>query len=102
MRIKKGDNVMVMVGRDKGKTGKIVRVFPRENKIIIAGLNLKKSHQRPNKNRQKGQIVEKSLPFSASSVMILDPKSGRPTRVGRLLIDGQWRRVAKRSGAVLD
>lgn len=68
MHVKKDDNVIVITGKDKGKTGKIVKSFPRTNKILIAGVNLHKRHERPRKGGQKGQIIEKPMPIDASNV----------------------------------
>jgi large subunit ribosomal protein L24 len=101
MKIKKDDNVIVISGKDKGKTGKVARAFPRENKIIVAGVNIKKINKRPQKSGQKGQIIEQAAPFHVSNVQILDPKDNKPTRI-RLEISGDKKvRVAKRSGTTL-
>ncbi len=102
MKIKKDDNVIVMTGKDKGKTGKVLKAFPAENKIIISGVNVKKMHQKARKEGQKGQMVEISAPFNASNVMIIDPKTGKGTRVGRKEVGGKNVRYTKKSGMTLD
>jgi large subunit ribosomal protein L24 len=102
MIIKKGDNVIVITGKDKGKTGKVERVLPKMGKIIISGLNLKKSHQKPKRKDEKGQIVEKSMPLDVSNVSILDSKSNKPTRIGMKINEkGKKERISKRSGVVI-
>lgn len=98
MYIKKGDNVIIMTGKDKGKTGKVSVAFPKEQKILIAGVNVKKSHQRPKKSGEKGQIVEKSMPIHVSNVALVDSKTNKPTRIG-FKKDGEKKvRISKKSG----
>jgi large subunit ribosomal protein L24 len=101
MKIRKDDNVIVISGKDKGKTGKVLKAFPRDGKIIITGVNVVKAHERPRKSGQKGQIVEKSLPFSVSNVMIVDPKTGKGSRVGMKKDGDKKVRVSKKSGSTL-
>lgn len=101
MKIKKDDNVIVISGKDRGKTGKVLKAFPRVGKIIIAGVNVVKSHERAKKSGGKGQVVEKAMPFSVSNVMIVDPKSGKQTRVGMKRDGDKKVRVAKKSGTTL-
>ena len=96
MKIKKNDNVIVVTGKDKGKTGKVVRAFPQENRIIVEGVNMKKKHQRATKSNSKGQIIEKALPISASNVMLLEGKKG--VRAGKKLIGGKMIRVSRKTG----
>ena len=81
MKIKKGDKVQVISGKDRGKTGSVVRAFPKNDKIIVEGMNIIKKHQRANQQNRKGQIVEKAMPIHVSNVMIIDPKVGKPTRI---------------------
>ncbi|MFZ1987758.1 MAG: 50S ribosomal protein L24 [Minisyncoccia bacterium] len=100
MKLKKGDQVVVVSGKDKGKTGAIVRVFPQENKLIVEGVALAKRHLRKQRG-QSGRIIEKSLPVNASNVMLLDPKEKKPTRVIRKVEEGKRVRVARKSGSVL-
>lgn len=101
MKIKKDDNVIVISGKDRGKTGKVVKAFPRDGKIIIAGVNVVKAHERSQKRGGKGQIVEKAMPFPASNVMILDPKTGKGTRIGMKKEGDKKVRIAKKSGQTL-
>ena len=83
MKLKKGDNIIVIAGKEKGKTGKIVRVLVSKNRVVIEGLNTVKKHQRPRKTNEKGSIISVAMPIHASNVMLVDPKSGRPTRIGK-------------------
>lgn len=103
MKIKKGDNVVIIAGKDRGKSGKVEKVFPKKEKLIVGGLNLRKHHQRPTKQGQKGQVVEKSMPMHISNVLIVDPKSSKPTRVGiKINNKGKRERISKKSGTVLN
>lgn len=102
MKIKKGDTVKIIAGKDKGKSGKVERVLTDSNKVIIPGLNLFKSHQRPKKQGQKGQMVDKSMPIHISNVMFVDPKSQKPTRIGKRSENGRMKRYAKKSGQLID
>jgi len=107
MKIKKNDNVMIVAGNAKGKTGKVLKVYPTENKIIVEGVNLKKRHTKPNQKNQQGGIIEKEAPINASNVMIIDPKTNETTRIGaKIIIDektGKKKivRVSKKSGEML-
>lgn len=101
MKIHKGDNVIVIAGKDKGKTGKIIRSLPKLDRVIIEGVNVQKRHQRATKSNQKGQILDKTMPIHVSNVQILDPKDGKPTRIGYKIENGKNIRVAKRSDTVL-
>jgi large subunit ribosomal protein L24 len=101
LKIKKGDNVVVLTGRDKGKTGSVLRALPRENKVIVQGVNIAKRHQRQTPTAQGG-IVEKEMPIHVSNVSHIDPKDNKPTRVGfKIEKDGTRTRIAKRSGEVI-
>lgn len=80
MKIRKDDNVIVISGKDRGKTGKVVLALPKENKIVIAGVNVLKVHERPKKSGKKGQIIDKAMPINASNVMLVDSKTGKRTR----------------------
>src|SRR5437870_10453324 len=102
LKIKKGDNVIVISGRDKGKTGEVLRVLPAEARVIVQGVNMAKRHTRPRMG-EPGGIVEKELTIHISNVAHVDPQSGRPTRIGyKFLEDGRKVRVARRSGEVID
>jgi large subunit ribosomal protein L24 len=101
-KVKKGDRVVVTAGRDKGKSGEVIRVYPSEERVLIAGVNVMKRHQRQTQ-RQQGGIVSKEAPVHLSKIAHLDPKNGGPTRVGfKRLEDGRLVRFAKKSGEVID
>jgi large subunit ribosomal protein L24 len=101
MKIKKGDNVIVIAGKDRGKTGKVVRVLREKERVIVDGINIVKKHQRPSKSNQKGQIIDKLLPIHISNIMLVDPKTSKRTRVGKKLVKGRYIRIAKKSGTIL-
>lgn len=102
LKIKKGDNVMVISGRDKGRTGEVLRVFRTEGRVIVQGVNIAKRHTKPRMG-EPGGIVEKELALHISNVAHVDPASGKPTRIGyKILGDGRKVRVARRSGEVID
>ncbi len=101
MKIKKEDKVIVIAGKDKGKTGKVLKAFPAENKVIVEGVNIKKKHQKATRSGQKGQIIDKTYPIDVSNVMLADQKSGKPTRIGKKLVGDKFVRVAKKSGTVI-
>ena len=98
MKLKKGDKVIVIAGKDRGDTGTIARVLPRENKVVIDGVNVAKRHRKPTSQARSGQIVDKSMPIHASNVMLVDPKTGKGTRVRIDRKDGDRSRVAVKSG----
>ncbi len=101
MKIKKGDNVIVISGKDRGKTGSVIKALPKEDRVIIEGINVSKRHERSRKGGQKGQIVEKNMPLHISNVMLLDPKSGKRTRIRTPREGGKRTRVASKSGATI-
>ena len=102
MKIKKGDKVIVITGKDKGKTGEVVKAMPKENKVVVAGINMAKRHQKPSQENAGG-IVSKEMPIHVSNVALIDPKSGKATRVAMRLEEGGRKvRVAKRSGDAID
>lgn len=102
MKIKKGDKVIVLTGKDKGKTGEVLKVMPSENRVVVQGINLVKKHTRASQMSQGG-IVTKEASIHASNVAHIDPKTSKPTRVGmQTLKDGKKVRVAKRSGEQID
>jgi large subunit ribosomal protein L24 len=98
MKIKKGDNVIVIAGKDKGQKGKVLQAFPDEEKVLIEGVNVKKRHQRPTRQNQKGQIVDKSMPVHVSNVAFVDPKTSKPTRIGYKIENYKKVRIARKSG----
>ena len=95
MKLKKGDSVIVVSGKDKGKTGTILRTIPLDNKVVIEGVALVKRHQRRSMKGQSAGIVERPRAIDASNVMFVDPKTSKPTRIGRKVEDGKVVRVAK-------
>ena len=102
LKIKKGDKVIVITGKDKGKQGEVVRMIPTENRAVVRGVNLAKRHTKQTA-AQEGGIVSKEMPIQVSNLALRDPKDGKPTRVGyKILADGKKVRVAKRSGEVID
>jgi large subunit ribosomal protein L24 len=100
--IKKDDNVIVIAGRDKGKKGKVLKVFPKEDRALVQGVNVVKRHQRQTQ-REQGGIVSKEAPIHVSNIAHVDPKSGQATRIGfKTMADGSKVRFAKKSGEVID
>ena len=107
-RIKSGDDVIVVGGKDRGKRGKVLRVEPTRDRVYVEGLNIVKRHQKPRqvagaqRDETVGGVIEKEGPIHLSNVMLADPKDGKPTRVGIETEEGRRYRVAKRSGTRLD
>lgn len=97
MNIKKGDKVIVTKGKDAGKTGKVLVVFPKKGTVLVDGLNTKKRHQKPTRT-EKGKTIEVSHPIARANVALIDPKSGKATRLGSKDVSGKKVRVAKKSG----
>ena len=103
MKIKKGDNVKVLAGKDRGKTGKVTQVFPAERKVVVEGVNKTVKHAKTTRQGEKGQKIEFFGPIDASNVMLIAPKSGKPTRVGyKVLADGKKVRIDKKSGETIE
>ncbi|HDR7979851.1 TPA: 50S ribosomal protein L24 [Bacillus cereus] len=102
MHVKKGDKVQVITGKDKGKQGVILVALPKQNRVIVEGVNIVKKHSKPSQLNPQGGIITKEAPIHVSNVMILDPKTGEPTRVGFKVEDGKKVRIAKKSGELLD
>jgi large subunit ribosomal protein L24 len=101
-KIKKGDKVVVIAGKDKGRGGEVLRVMPKENRVLVQGVNMMKRHTKPAMG-QPGGIVEREAALHVSNVSHVDPKDSKPTRVGyKTLDDGRKVRFAKRSGEVID
>ena len=99
MKVKKGDQVKVISGNDKGKTGKVLSVIPHDNRIVVEAVNMKKKHVRPRKQGQKGEVVDIPAPFSISRVMIICPRCAKPSRMGYNINDsGKKARVCKKCG----
>ena len=101
MRIKKGDKVVVIAGSEKGKEGTIAKVLPKEEKVIITGVNMVKKHVKPNQAEPEGKITEKEAPIHISNVALLDPKTKKATKVKYEIKDGKKVRVAKKSSTVI-
>ena len=101
-KIKTGDKVIVIAGKDKGKVGKVLKVLPEEERVIVEGVRIVKKHLRPSQKYPEGGIIEKETPIHISNVMLVDPKTNKPTRVGIKIVDGKKHRYAKRSGEIID
>ncbi len=103
MRIRKNDKVRVMSGNDRGKEGKVLKVFPVQNRIIVEKINMIKRHTKASKDMPQGGILEQEAPIEASNVLLVCPNTGKPTRIGKqLLSDGSRARVSKKSGEMLN
>ena len=101
-KIKKGDKVVVLTGRDSGKSGEVLQVIPKESRAVVRGVNVVRKHQKQTM-QQEGGIVSKELPVHLSNLAVADPKDGKPTRVGfKMMDDGRKVRYAKRSGDLID
>ncbi|MDT3697686.1 MAG: 50S ribosomal protein L24 [Ignavibacterium sp.] len=107
MKIRKNDNVIVIAGNDKGKTGKVLKVFPKTLRLIVEGINLRKKHTKPTQRSPQGGIQEKEAPIHISNVMILDPKTNEPTRIGsKIILDDKTgkkkiARISRASGEMI-
>lgn len=107
MKIKKNDTVMVIAGNDRGKTGKVLKVFPKEFRVIVEGVNLRKRHTKPSQKNPQGGILEKEAPIHISNVLVIDPKTNEPTRIGaKIILDEKTgkkkiARISKASGEML-
>lgn len=103
MNIKKDDTVYVIAGKDKGKKGKVIKAMPKENKVIVEGVNMQTKHKKPSAKLQQGGIVHQAGPIHVSNVMFWDSKTKAPTRIGyKFLEDGKKVRVSKKSGEMVD
>jgi large subunit ribosomal protein L24 len=100
IHIKKGDQVAVVEGSYKGKKGKVLEVFPKDNRAIVEGVNVVKKHQKPT-NDKPGGIIDREAPIHISNLMLVDPKTGEPTRVGRRVENGKIVRYSKKSGETI-
>ncbi|MBZ1356165.1 MAG: 50S ribosomal protein L24 [Candidatus Nealsonbacteria bacterium] len=96
MKIKKGDTILLITGKDRGKKGKVLQVIPTKDKVVVDNINLKKKHVRPKKSGEKGQVVEFSAPVDISNVKLVCPKCSKPSRVGYIIVDGKKDRVCKK------
>ncbi len=104
MSIRKNDQVTVRAGKDRGKQGRVLQVLADKNRVVVEGVNIIKRHTKPNPNKNiKGGIVEREAPIHASNVMLVDPETGKPTRIGHTtLADGRRVRIGRKSGAQVD
>ena len=102
MKIKKGDRVVILSGKDKGKHGEVTKAMPKDGKVVVAGVNIITRHRKPTQANPQGGLERSEAPMHVSKVAIEDPKTGKPTRVGFRIDNGQKVRVAKRSGEVIN
>lgn len=102
LKVKKGDTVAVLSGKDKGKQGKVLQALPKKDKVVVEGINKVKRHTKPNQNVPKGGIISKEAPVYAAKVMVVCPACSKPTRVAKKEIDGKMVRVCKKCGEPLD
>lgn len=102
MFLKTGDKVRVIAGKDKGQEGTVKKTLAGENRVIVEGVNVVKKHQKPSNVNPNGGIIDQEAPINASNVMLLDPSTNEPTRVGYQVVDGKKVRVAKKSGQQID
>jgi large subunit ribosomal protein L24 len=101
-KIKKGDDVVVLTGKDKGRKGKVLRVIPTESRVVVQGINIVQRHTRPSQTNPQGGIVNKEAPLHVSNVAVADPKGGKATRVGFRIEGDKKVRFAKKSGEVIN
>lgn len=101
MDLIKGDKVIVIAGKDKGKTGTIQKVYPKTNRVVVENVNVRKKHRKPTQQNPEGSIIEIYAPVNASNVMLVDPKTKKPTRIGHTIVKDKKVRVAKASGTIL-
>ena len=102
LKIKKGDRVRVLQGKDRGKTGEVTRVLPQEGKVIVDGINVAKKHQKATRSTMQGGIIDKDMPIQVSNVAVISPSDGKPTKVGYKFDDkGNKVRICRRTGAEL-
>jgi large subunit ribosomal protein L24 len=102
MKLKKGDKVVVITGKDKGRQGEITKVYPKDNKVIVSGINQFKRHLKRQNEQNPGGIIEVERPINASKIMLLDPTTNEPTRVGYEIKNGQKIRISKKSKSPID
>ncbi len=102
-KVRRGDVVTVLLGEDRGKSGKVIKVYPKQGRVLVERINLVKRHTKPSQKVQQGGILEKEAPISISKVMVLDPRTNKPSRLGRKrLPDGQNVRFVKKTGEMIE
>ena len=101
-KIKKGDTVVVLAGKDKGRTGEVTRVIPKDDKVVVSGINVHARHRKPSQTNPQGGIERREAPLHISNVAVADPKTGQPTRVRFEVRDGKKVRVAAKSGELIN
>ena len=101
LKIKSGDKVRIIDGKDKGQEGSVTRVLPKQQRVIVEGLNMVSRHTKPNADRPQGEIVRKEAPLHISNVQLIDPSTKTTSRVGRKLVDGKLQRYFKKSGEIV-
>ena len=101
MKLRKGDNVIVLSGNDKGKTGEILEIIPSTQKVVVKGVNIRKKHVKPRKAGEEGGIIPSEYPIHSSKVNVICPKCGKASRIGYIIEDGKKVRVCKKCGAKL-
>lgn len=106
LHVKKGDEVKVIAGNDKGREGRVLKVYPDKERVLVEGINMRVHHDQPTQDNPQGGRIEREVPIHISNVMVIDPATGEPTRVGRKRIEeesgGRWVRYAKTSGEIID
>ncbi len=106
LHVKKGDDVKVIAGNDRGREGRVLAVFPKKDKVLVEGINMRVHHEKPTQQNPQGGRMEREAPIHVSNVMVIDPSTGEPTRIGRKRIEedggGRWVRYAKVSGEIID
>jgi len=106
LHVKKGDEVLIIAGNDKGRRGRVLMTLPQKERVLVEGINMRTHHEKPSQQNQQGGRMKKEAPVHISNVMVIDPTTDEPTRVGRKRIDGtgggRWVRYAKNSGEILD
>lgn len=106
LHVKKGDEVKLIAGNDKGREGRVLAVYPSEERVLVEGINQRVHHDKPTQENPQGGRIEREVPVHISNVMVIDPSTGEPTRIGRKRIEedsgGRWVRYAKTSGEIID
>lgn len=106
LHVKKGDEVKVIAGNDKGREGRVLAVYPSDERVLVEGINMRVHHDKPTQDNPQGGRIEREVPVHISNVMVIDPNSGEPTRIGRKRIEddagGRWVRYSKTSGEIID